>query len=53
MKKKKFPSKCEHCNTTLECCEDPVLTKDTHVIEARKCPECQRMYYMGYIQGAS
>ena len=49
MKKLKFPSKCEHCNVELECCEEqPVFTKDSHIIEARKCPECQRMYYMGY-----
>ena len=49
MKKLKFPSKCEHCNAELVCCEEqPVFTKDSHIIEARKCPECERMYYMGY-----
>ena len=48
-KKNKFPQKCEHCNTELECCEeDTPYKKDAQIIEARKCPECERVYFMGY-----
>ena len=49
MKELKLPNKCEHCNSDLVCCEEqPTFTKDSKIIEARKCPECERVYYMGY-----
>lgn len=47
-KKTKLPKKCDHCNTKLVCCEEiKPYTEDSQIIEARKCPECERVYYMG------
>ncbi len=49
VKKLKMPKKCEDCNTELVCCEgDSPYTKDSRIIEARKCPECERVYFMGH-----
>jgi len=46
-KKTKLPKKCDHCNTKLVCCEEiKPYTEDSQIIEARKCPECERVYYM-------
>jgi len=48
MSETKLPEKCEHCNSELVCCEDEIpYIKDSQIIEARKCPECERAYYIG------